>query len=220
MEAKMADSRQTILNALRQGVAVGPALPLPEVAAPVVESLPEGDAAWELFRTGLSRVRVDLHVAKDADQAGQFLLDVAKEFFVRKAALWQRLPLDAAQMLGDAGVEIVYAGQGGCQDFADAGLGVTGVEAALVKTGTLLVRAGTDTPRGASLLPPVHLALVERSKLLPSVLVLPEIIRKQAGNMPSAFHTITGPSSTSDIELTPVFGVHGPTTVRVIGLDF
>ena len=67
----MADARQDILNALRQGLAAGPCAPLAEVPAPVVEPLPDGDAAWELFRTGLSRVRVDLHVVKDADQAAQ-----------------------------------------------------------------------------------------------------------------------------------------------------
>ena len=220
----MTDSRQRILAALRQGLADAPVVPgprAPEVPAPA--ALPDGPEAWEEFRAALALVRVDLMVAADMDQAHQALLDVVREFSVKKAALWQQgLPLDAASVLRQAGVETVFGLGGACHDFADADLGITGARAALVRPGVIVVRAGQGMPRGASLLPPVHLALVPRSALLPSSLVLPEFLRREArdAGMPSAFHLITGPSSTSDIELTPVFGVHGPTTVRVIGLDF
>ena len=218
----MADSRQTILAALRKGLADNPSPVLAPAPAPSMPSLPEGNAAWEAFRTALSRIRVELDVARDADQAKALLLKEVESRSVRKVALWETgLPVDAASWLREAGVAVVFGGESGCQAFADAGLGVTGVAAAFLNTGTLLVRAGKGTPRGASLLPPVHLALVPRSALVASTLALPGLLREaKAEGMPSAFHTITGPSSTSDIELFPVFGVHGPTTLMVLGLDF
>jgi len=95
--------------------------------------------------------------------------------------------------------------------------GMTGVFAAVADTGTLVL--GTrDTPpernRRASLLPPVHCAVVRREQLVADWEALLE--RCPAGALPPALTLITGPSRTADIELTLCVGVHGPGEVRCL----
>jgi L-lactate dehydrogenase complex protein LldG len=67
------------------------------------------------------------------------------------------------------------------------------------------------------LLPPVHIALAERSQLVPDLFDLFETdLLSRRVMMPSCVTLITGPSKTGDIELRLVTGVHGPGEIHVI----
>ena len=90
---------------------------------------------------------------------------------------------------------------------ADAGL--SGVEAALAETGSLVVRSGVGKSRLATLLPPVHIALVPVSCLVPDIFIWTASRNKEAP-MPSNLNVISGPSKSADIEFTLTLGVHGP----------
>jgi L-lactate dehydrogenase complex protein LldG len=74
----------------------------------------------------------------------------------------------------------------------------------------------------ASLLPPVHIAIVTTDQLVPR---LEDYIAAQRANHLGVFRRssnvtlITGCSRTSDIEMHPVFGVHGPLELHVILID-
>jgi len=94
-----------------------------------------------------------------------------------------------------------------------AEVGVTAVDYALAETGTLVLAAGPGRPRGVSLLPRLHVALVRQSQLVPRMGFTWARYRQA---MPSAVHFITGPSRTSDIENDLSIGVHGPARVLVI----
>lgn len=100
--------------------------------------------------------------------------------------------------------------------------GITGVDWAIAATGTLVVSSGEGKPRMASLLPPLHIAIVTTDKLIPR---LEDYIAAQRANRLSVFRSssnvtlITGCSRTSDIEMHPVFGVHGPLELHVILID-
>lgn len=96
-----------------------------------------------------------------------------------------------------------------------AAVGVTGALALLADTGSVVVAAGPGRPRLASLLPPVHVALVTRAMLVPSLGALfarEPLLPRHAANLVA----ITGPSRTADIEMTLTRGVHGPKTVHVV----
>jgi L-lactate dehydrogenase complex protein LldG len=69
--------------------------------------------------------------------------------------------------------------------------------------------------RLASLLPPVHLAIVRRDQLVYSVA---EFFATQAASFcnRASCTFITGPSRTGDIELTLTKGIHGPGKVLVV----
>jgi L-lactate dehydrogenase complex protein LldG len=69
----------------------------------------------------------------------------------------------------------------------------------------------------ASLLPPVHIAIVERAQIVPDLFDLFAILEQQIPTgLPTNVALITGPSKTGDIELTLITGVHGPGKWHVI----
>jgi L-lactate dehydrogenase complex protein LldG len=99
-----------------------------------------------------------------------------------------------------------------------AEVGITGVDFAVAETGSLAMSSGPGRPRSVSLLPSVHIALVQEAQILAS---LGEALTQgvQPGHRPpSAFYLVTGPSRTSDIENDHTIGVHGPAAVSVIVL--
>ena len=100
-------------------------------------------------------------------------------------------------------------------ELAGAYLGVTGCAAALADTGTLLLTFGPGRPRGTSLVPRVHLAIVKEGDLVPS---LPDGLARVAdgGRLASAMACVTGPSRSGDIEQILTLGVHGPAHVHVV----
>lgn len=102
--------------------------------------------------------------------------------------------------------------------LAAACVGITGVDAGLAETGSIVLVSGPGRGRLASLLPPVHVALMHRSALTRS---LPDLFaaRPELASAGSNLVCITGPSRTADIEHTLSRGVHGPREVHVILLD-
>jgi L-lactate dehydrogenase complex protein LldG len=99
-----------------------------------------------------------------------------------------------------------------------ADVGLTGSLAGLADTGTLVLLSGPARPRLASLLPPVHIALISKRALYPTMAAFFSAHPKVASEG-SNLVFITGPSRTADIEQTLTLGVHGPRQVHVVLLD-
>lgn len=96
---------------------------------------------------------------------------------------------------------------------ATARIGVAFAEYGLTESGGVVLYSSAQNGRSVSLLPEVSIIVLEKSKILPRVAQLAEIlhIKAQHGErMPSCINIISGPSSTADIELVKVVGVHGP----------
>jgi L-lactate dehydrogenase complex protein LldG len=90
----------------------------------------------------------------------------------------------------------------------------TTCEAAIASTGTLiLVHEGAQGRRAITLLPDHHLCVVRRSQV---VELVPEAMEAIAERSRLPVTTISGPSATSDIEMTRIRGVHGPRRLTVI----
>lgn len=95
------------------------------------------------------------------------------------------------------------------------GAAVTNVAAAIAETGTIVCLSGPLTARGASLIPPVHIALVEPRQIRADLFdVFDELDARHT--FPTNINLITGPSKTADIEGILITGVHGPGTVHVV----
>ncbi len=77
------------------------------------------------------------------------------------------------------------------------------------------VKAARERSRFASLVPPMHVALLSTSRICVSL--ADALARVDVAS--HAVTLITGPSRTSDIELTLVVGVHGPQMVHVLLLE-
>jgi L-lactate dehydrogenase complex protein LldG len=101
---------------------------------------------------------------------------------------------------------------------AAADIGLTSADFALADTGTLVFLTESQESRLISLLPPCHIAVIERDKILSS---LDELVSRvpHPGVQSSAMVLITGPSRTADIEMRLVRGVHGPGEIVVIIIE-
>jgi L-lactate dehydrogenase complex protein LldG len=101
-----------------------------------------------------------------------------------------------------------------------ADIGITGVTAAVAETGSLLMVHAPDNERTASLTPPVHIAVVPRSRIVADLF---DVFEGSNGlkpeTLPSNATFISGPSKTGDIEMKLVTGVHGPGKFHVIVID-
>lgn len=102
--------------------------------------------------------------------------------------------------------------------------GITGVDFALAESGTLALSSETEGSQIASLAPPAHIALYTRAQVVESLeTVLRGAVRlegERAEPRGRSFVLITGVSRTSDIEQVSIKGVHGPTHLHAILLEF
>jgi L-lactate dehydrogenase complex protein LldG len=97
----------------------------------------------------------------------------------------------------------------------DVIVGLTGAHGGLADTGAIALISGPGRSRLASLLPPVHIALLSQSKIYPSFSSF-LAAHPAAAETGSNLVFIAGPSRSGDIELTLSMGVHGPGEVHVI----
>ena len=98
----------------------------------------------------------------------------------------------------------------GHEKDATVRVGVTKALCGLADTGSVLETDGEGGKLFASLLPEIHLAVLNESDIHPS---LENAIHMARGTKSAAF--ITGPSRTGDIEMSHTIGVHGPGEIVV-----
>jgi L-lactate utilization protein LutC len=103
----------------------------------------------------------------------------------------------------------------GREACAGADLGITTAEYAMCDTGALVVLATSEAARLASLLPPVHLTVLESSRILTGLDELFTVMSDPAARS-SSMVLIGGPSRTADIEQILTLGVHGPREIHLV----
>ncbi len=104
------------------------------------------------------------------------------------------------------------------QTLFEADAAITGTRGGIADTGALILWPDETEPRLMSLVPPIHIAVLDSRQIYAS---LPEAMNGQhwADGMPTNALLISGPSKTADIELIPAFGVHGPVALIVLVLE-
>ncbi len=128
--------------------------------------------------------------------------------------------LDRLRQSGVEAVSVKELAPGDRESLFNAHVGISGVDYLIAETGTIVLMTRPGQPRSLSLLPPIHIAVAERSQLLPDLFDLFAQDRwTNRSDLPSCLTLITGPSKTGDIELRLVTGVHGPGEVHVVLIE-
>jgi L-lactate dehydrogenase complex protein LldF len=110
------------------------------------------------------------------------------------------------------------------EKFISASVGISGANAAIAETGTVMIVTNEGNADLTITLPRVHVAVFGMDKVIASlddaVSMLRMLPRSATGQVMSAYvNWVTGPSRSSDIGFTPVIGAHGPREMHCVVLD-
>lgn len=114
------------------------------------------------------------------------------------------------------------AGEQNIQRAERAKVGVVYAEYGLTESGGVVLFSAPERGRAVSLLPETSIFILRKSTILPRVAQLAQTLHeraRQGERMPSCINLISGPSSTADIELIKVVGVHGPVNGAYLIID-
>jgi L-lactate dehydrogenase complex protein LldG len=217
--------RERILTRLRQSRAVVPLRPAPPT---------ESDADWLARQPPIADLAARF-VAEQQSTGGE----------VRRVASWAALPEVVVPWLAEAGVRSIITGReprleplrervaahGGLTlrryerpleeqraELFATDCGITTSRGAIAETGSIVLVPTPAEPRLLSLAPEVHLAIVERTALHPTLAAFIQAGSYQA-ELPANLVLVSGASRTADIELVLAMGVHGPKRLLVALID-
>jgi len=201
--------------------------PATDEAAARLTSGPASDVELlvERFRAALTAIAGRVHRAADDGAAIKTLVTLCHERGVSRVLSWHPhwialdgLPAAMAAAAIELDFGIVPPNETRAPRLAaleSLQMGLTGSLAGIAESGTIAVVSGPGRPRLASLLPPVHIAVLRVERLY-STLEAFFAAHPGVAEAGSNLVLITGPSRTADIEMTLTRGVHGPGEVHVV----
>ena len=186
----------------------------PRAAVPAVGADP-GSTLVGRFKKALEAVVGRCLVVSDEAEAAEALRGIIEQRGARRVAVSDSALARGVLEGARAGVEVLEAAT--ALEMFECDLGVTGAQWGVAETGTLVIESDAERNRLASLVPTAHVAVVESGRIRQTLgEVMEAISRRGEGTLSRAITFITGPSRTSDIELTLAVGVHGPAELYVI----
>ena len=190
----------------------------PEILEPVTRLVQSEIGLPELFATRAQANK--MHVESvSPDSVANAMIDLLRAKNLKRIAMPASSSLEklgVAKALRAAGLQVSGWDQITLDELYEFDASVTDVTWAIAETGSLVIKSSRNHGRSISLVPMVHVAIVEPKNCVPDLLDLMEILEKEGvGNNVTI---ITGPSKTADIEGALVVGVHGPGEVHVFVL--
>lgn len=106
------------------------------------------------------------------------------------------------------------------ESFSEMQAAISGCEALVARTGSILVSSKSESGRRTNAFAPVHIIIAWSDQLVQDLNEALLLVRsKYNSRIPSFISFITGPSRTADIEKTLVMGAHGPRELYVLLVD-
>jgi L-lactate dehydrogenase complex protein LldG len=214
--------RERILGRLKKAVGDRPELP-PVPPQPETPPLARGDKI-ERLKTLMTAMRSEVHLVS-RDGWADDLKGILREKGLKRMLYAPGTPVgDAVKTAwsdGGEGLPTLRAYDAAVESFKeelfDIDAGITGTVGAIADTGALILWPDEKEPRLMSLVPAVHIAVLDAERIYET---FDEAVEKGgwAGEMPTNAVLVSGPSKTADIELVLAFGVHGPKALVVLVL--
>jgi L-lactate dehydrogenase complex protein LldG len=174
-----------------------------------------------LFQKNAAALKAELHLIGSREEFVRVLVGL------RDREGWKKVASHASELTDAAcralGLPVCLTDHGyDVAELESCPVGISGCDALVAQTGSVLVTSRSAGGRALSVLPPHHVVLARRAQLLRD---LPDAFaylkQKYGANFPSFISFITGPSRTGDIERILVLGAHGPKklTILLLGDD-
>ena len=210
----MISTREAVLHRVRTALGRSAGAPIPPVppARIHVPSL-DVDRRIEMFIAAFEKLNGKAHRVSSAPEARAAVEGILDG----RSAVASNAPF-----LAECGITNLPGLTSGLTDrlklrqaCVDLDVGITSVDYALADTGSFVMFSSAEEARMVSLLPPCHVAVLPRERILTG---LDELLTLHPvpSDRSSSMVLITGPSRTADIEQILVRGVHGPGEVHVI----
>jgi L-lactate dehydrogenase complex protein LldG len=226
----MSSSRDQILNKLRAARKPFPDAPARPAAylpvTPLDDTSPDG--LLKRFTAEMESLKGQVFAVKGDGAARNKVLELLQAHQATHILAWDfaHIPVKGLEkVIREANIKISQPATHDefraetIESIRDAQVGITGVDAAIATTATLIVSTAPGKGRIPTVLAPVHIAVVSLEQLLPR---LEDWVARQRVAGLATIHDsanvcfITGPSKTGDVEMVMVLGVHGPGVVQVI----
>jgi L-lactate dehydrogenase complex protein LldG len=214
----MDDSRQDIFANLEKATRPFGEFIAPSAHLPVIPIDAGSPAALKArFVAEAEKLACVVHPAEDETAANQRIMELLED--ERKISAWdfKHIPLSGLeQTLGAAGIEVADP------DDPDVRVGLTGSQAGLAATGSLVLESGNGRYRAPSILPLRHIVILRETQIFASLESWIDYQRqiglegfRRAGNIV----LVSGPSRTADIAMELVMGMHGPRALDILLVD-
>lgn len=225
----------------KAGMVVHPPADAAAVRETVAELLRQASAHMVVKSKSMATEEIGLNQALEADglevvetDLGEFLVQIADELPSHIVAPALHITRErAAELIGSATGQdlppdpdtLVRAAREYLRDkFIAADAGITGANALVASTGSVMLVSNEGNARLCSSLPSLHIVVAGVDKLVATMTdaaatldMLPASATGQT--MSSYVSFISGPSRSADIEMSLSLGVHGPRDVHVVLLD-
>ena len=207
-------SRENMLHRTRTALGRGAGQPAAVPPAPRLR-VPQLDLETRIqrFAAALENLSGKFHRASSPEEARAY----AAALLEGKTAVASKAPF-----LPECGITALAGVRAGVSDERElrelcsaADAGITSADYALADTGSLVLFSSAEEARMISLLPPLHLAIVQKERILSGLDELFALV-PLPGERSSSMVLITGPSRTADIEQILIRGVHGPGELHVV----
>jgi len=212
------NSRERILDALRTARQPFSNKPAPQTYLPMAPVADTDSAALtERFVTEAEKLSGRVHRTAGAADAIETVLSLleGEESIIRWDA--ERIPLPGlSAALAAASIAVA------APDDPSVRVGLSGADAALAATGSLVLCSDAGQYRTASLLPPVHIAIITADQILPDLeswVARQRVDELERFRCASNIVIVSGPSRTADIAMQLILGMHGPGELHIVLLE-
>ena len=222
----MLSAREEILESIRKHLAASAVFDVREAPGPAVQyetpewgELKNSVSLIDLFADSLKAVDGHCVLVDNKQEVVEAIRSILSALRAKRLSP-KRIAISDADEVRDLAESILaevdeVAITPSAADLFVFDVGISSVQGAIAETGTLVLEADREQNRLISLVPPVHIAILDAEKIF---LTLGETLAAlfRDGKVSPAITFISGPSRTADIELTLAIGVHGPQELYVI----